>query len=108
MRYLPPVPMKRLRKAGGEDLFYFRDGSKQWVIRDAAVLAEVERILEPILQLGEKQGGVGEKLGARGEKQEPSRAYLPARNSQETPRSHGLTSAKLCRSVPGLKHAGFN
>jgi hypothetical protein len=59
---------KQLQRKEG-DFFYYRDGSRQWVIRDPGILAEAFRILEPMEQLGEQQGAIGETQGKIGEKQ---------------------------------------
>ncbi len=60
---------KRLTRSEAGDLFYFRAADKVYVSRDAAVLAEADRILEPLRALGNKQGVVGEEQGRLGERQ---------------------------------------
>ncbi|HEX6904786.1 MAG TPA: M56 family metallopeptidase [Thermoanaerobaculia bacterium] len=60
--------VRQLRK-GGEDIFWFRRDGKAYVVRDAATLAQVEKIWEPIGELGAKQGELGAQQGALGGKQ---------------------------------------
>jgi len=60
---------KRLTRSDGGDLFYFRQGEKAWVSRDPSVLADVQRLLAPLQELGDKQGKLGEQQGRIGEKQ---------------------------------------
>jgi beta-lactamase regulating signal transducer with metallopeptidase domain len=60
--------VRRLRK-NGEDIFWFRRDGKAYVVRDAATLAQVERIWEPIGELGAKQGELGAQQGALGGRQ---------------------------------------
>jgi bla regulator protein blaR1 len=58
----------RLRR-GGEPLLWFRLGSKEYVVRDAAVLREAEEIWRPVSRLGEQQGELGAQQGALGARQ---------------------------------------
>ncbi len=60
--------VKRLRK-GNERLFWFRKNGKEFVVRDAAALDEVDGIIQPMREIGAKQGEVGAKQGAIGAKQ---------------------------------------
>lgn len=60
--------VRKLRK-GDEDIFWFRRDGKEYVIRDAATLARVEKIWEPIGELGAKQGELGAEQGRLGGKQ---------------------------------------
>lgn len=59
---------RRLRKAG-EPILWFRLEGKEYVVRDADVLNELERIWEPMARIGGEQGKVGEKQGAIGLRQ---------------------------------------
>ena len=59
---------RRLRK-GSEDLLWFRHDGKAYVVRDAATLAQVKKIHEPINRLGAQQGKLGAEQGRFGGKQ---------------------------------------
>lgn len=60
--------VRRLRK-GSEDIFWFRRDGKAYIVRDAATLARIEKIWEPIGELGAKQGELGAQQGKFGGKQ---------------------------------------
>lgn len=62
---------KKVKKRFGGDgpIFYFSEGGKQYVIRDKALLAEIERLYEPVQKLGAQQGELGSKQGEFGGKQ---------------------------------------
>ncbi len=57
------------RKAGGGELLWLRRGGREYVIRDAATLREVEEIFRPQRELGDKQGMLGDRQGKLGDKQ---------------------------------------
>lgn len=60
--------VKRLRR-GGEAVLWVRQNGKEYVIRDAATLARVEALFEPMHKLGEEQSKLGDRQAALGEKQ---------------------------------------
>ncbi|MDX2000543.1 MAG: M56 family metallopeptidase [Thermoanaerobaculia bacterium] len=62
---------KKVKKrfGGNGPIFYFSEGGKQYVIRDKALLAEIERLYEPVQKLGAQQGELGAKQGELGGKQ---------------------------------------
>ena len=49
--------------------FWFALDGRSYLVRDAATVAEARRIVEPMHQLGRKQGRLGAKQGALGAKQ---------------------------------------
>lgn len=53
----------------GGPAFWFRLGGKEYVIRDAALLEELERTFEPMHRIGRRQGDVGRRQGAIGREQ---------------------------------------
>jgi hypothetical protein len=59
---------RRFRSGGGQ-LLWFRQDGREYVIRDADVLREVQAIWEPVNQLGEEQGKLGTKQGELGTRQ---------------------------------------
>lgn len=59
----------RRHRRGGEQLLWFRYGGREYVVRDAAVLREVEALWEPVGRIGEEQGRIGARQGAIGEAQ---------------------------------------
>lgn len=62
---------KKVKKRFGGDgpIFYFSEGGKQYVVRDKALLADVERLYEPVRELGAQQGKLGNRQGELGGKQ---------------------------------------
>ena len=59
---------RRFRSGSGRFLWFRVDG-KEYVVRDAGVLRELEAIWEPVGQLGEEQGKLGTKQGQLGTEQ---------------------------------------
>ncbi len=49
----------------GPLLWFHKDG-KSWIVRDPAVFAEAKRIVEPMQELGAKQGKLGAAQGKLG------------------------------------------
>jgi len=60
--------VKRLRK-GGEAVLWFRQNGKEYVVRDAATLARVEALFEPMNKLGDEQSKLGDRQSALGDRQ---------------------------------------
>jgi bla regulator protein BlaR1 len=60
--------VKRLRQ-GGEAVLWVRQSGKEYVIRDAATLARVEALFEPMNELGEEQSKLGDRQSALGDRQ---------------------------------------
>jgi bla regulator protein BlaR1 len=56
-------------RQGNERLFWFRHDGKEFVVRDTAALDEADGIIQPMREIGAKQGEVGAKQGAIGAKQ---------------------------------------
>jgi bla regulator protein BlaR1 len=63
------VERVRRHRRGNEPLLWFRDGSREYIVRDAGVLREVEALWEPANRIGEEQGRIGEQQGEIGEAQ---------------------------------------
>jgi bla regulator protein blaR1 len=59
---------RRFRSGGGQLLWFRKDG-REYVVRDADVLREVQAIWEPVNRLGEEQGKLGTKQGELGTRQ---------------------------------------
>ncbi|HYW05858.1 MAG TPA: M56 family metallopeptidase [Longimicrobium sp.] len=59
----------RRQRRSSEPLLWFRYGGQEYVVRDAAVLREVEDLWQPVGEIGEAQGRIGEQQGAIGEEQ---------------------------------------
>lgn len=53
----------------GERLLWFRYDGREYVVRDPAVLREVDELWEPVGRVGEEQGRIGEQMGEIGEAQ---------------------------------------
>ncbi len=55
--------------AGGGSLLWFRRGGREYVVRDPALLAQVDALFAPQRELGKKQGALGAKQGELGARQ---------------------------------------
>jgi len=53
----------------GERMLWFRYDDREYVVRDAGVLREVEELWAPVGRVGEEQGRIGEQMGEIGEAQ---------------------------------------
>ena len=53
----------------GEELLWFRRDGREWVIRDAALLARAAELWAPQTALGERQAALGERQAELGEQQ---------------------------------------
>jgi bla regulator protein BlaR1 len=63
------IERARRHRRGDEPLLWFRYGGREYVVRDAAVLREVEELWGPVGRIGEEQGRIGEQQGAIGAEQ---------------------------------------
>jgi bla regulator protein BlaR1 len=59
---------RRLRQ-GNEALLWLRDGGQEYVIRDPAILKQVDTAWKPVEELGEAQGKLGGQQGELGRHQ---------------------------------------
>lgn len=59
----------RRHRRPGEPLLWFRYQGREYVVRDAAVLRQVDELWEPVGRIGEEQGRIGEQQGEIGEAQ---------------------------------------
>jgi len=59
----------RSQQHGEEALWWFRDGSKRYVVRDAATLAKLKQAYAPLQALSSQQSGLGEEQGELGRQQ---------------------------------------
>jgi len=59
---------RRFRRSG-EALLWFRQGSREFVVHDPAMLTQVESIWQPVNELGNEQGRLGAEQGRIGAKQ---------------------------------------
>jgi beta-lactamase regulating signal transducer with metallopeptidase domain len=60
---------RRLRGSSKGDLLWFRRGGKEYVIRDSALLKQVEDLYKPVGELGARQGELGGRQGELGGRQ---------------------------------------
>ena len=67
-----------LREAYAPNAFWFRSDGRSYIIRDAALLKQVDDLFEPQRSLGRKQEALGEQQAALGRKQ----AALGARQAR--------------------------
>jgi len=63
------IERARRFKHAKEPLLWFRDGSQDYLIRDAATLKQIEDIWRPVRELGDAEGKLGEQLGELGRQQ---------------------------------------
>jgi len=61
--------IRRLMKEEDQPVFWFRLDGRNYLVRDPDVVARASEMVEPIRELGRKQGILGEKQGALGEQQ---------------------------------------
>ncbi|MFB3904345.1 MAG: M56 family metallopeptidase [Acidobacteriota bacterium] len=54
---------------GSEPLLWFRRGGREYVVRDPAVLSQVEEIFRPLRQIGKEQAEIGSKQAEIGSRQ---------------------------------------
>lgn len=59
----------RRHRRGDEPLLWFREGRQEYIVRDAAVLREVEALWEPANRIGDEQGRIGDQQGDIGDEQ---------------------------------------
>jgi hypothetical protein len=59
---------RRFRRSG-ESLLWFRQGGREFVVRDPNTLSQVESIWQPVNELGNEQGRLGAEQGRLGAKQ---------------------------------------
>ena len=59
---------RRVREQGrrGEPLFWFREGGEDFVVRDAALVAEVRKATATMRELGRQMGELGGEMGKHG------------------------------------------
>lgn len=69
--------MAAIREAYGPNVFWFRSGGRDYIIRDAAVLKQIDDLFTPQRDLGKKQAALGAKQATLGSKQ----AQLGARQA---------------------------
>jgi beta-lactamase regulating signal transducer with metallopeptidase domain len=62
------IERARSVRKGNESLLWFRNASGEFVVRDPAILQQVEQVWKPVGELGAKQGQLGAQQGALGSK----------------------------------------
>jgi bla regulator protein BlaR1 len=60
------IERARRFRQGNESLLWFRDGGQEFVLRDAALLKQLEVVWKPVQELGEAQGKIGGQQGELG------------------------------------------
>jgi hypothetical protein len=60
------IERARRHRRPGEQLLWFRYGGREYVVRDAGVLREVEELWEPLGRIGAEQGRIGAQQGEIG------------------------------------------
>lgn len=61
--------MKAIKDAYGNPVFWFRADGKDYLVRDASVIKQIERMFDPQTELGRQQAALGTKQAALGAKQ---------------------------------------
>lgn len=59
---------RRLRQ-GNEPLLWLRDAGQEYVVRDPAILKQIDALWKPVEELGEAQGKLGKQQGEYGKQQ---------------------------------------
>jgi bla regulator protein blaR1 len=93
------IERARQHRRPGEHLLWFRYGGQEYVVRDPAVLREVEELWEPVGRIGEEQGRIGEQQGEIGEAQGrigEAQAEVGARQGEIGAR-HAVIASRLSR-----------
>jgi beta-lactamase regulating signal transducer with metallopeptidase domain len=62
------VERARSFRKGNESLLWFRNANGEFVVRDPAILQQIEDVWKPVGELGAKQGQIGAEQGALGAK----------------------------------------
>jgi bla regulator protein blaR1 len=63
------IERARRFKRPGEQLLWFRQAGREYVVRDPAILRQVEALWKPVHVIGEQQGKLGAEQGELGSKQ---------------------------------------
>jgi bla regulator protein BlaR1 len=63
------VERARSLRQGGEQLLWFVHGGREYVVRDEALLKQVQELWAPVSRIGAEQGEIGAKQGAIGAEQ---------------------------------------
>ncbi|WP_420128240.1 M56 family metallopeptidase [Longimicrobium sp.] len=63
------IDRARRHRRSGEQLLWFRYGGREYVVRDAGVLRQVNELWEPMGRIGAQQGRIGAQQGEIGEAQ---------------------------------------
>lgn len=63
------IERARRFKKRGERILWFRDGNREYVVRDQSAMREVEELWKKVHELGEQQGQIGAEQGKLGAKQ---------------------------------------
>ena len=71
---------KALRKTPQEQLFWFRSGGKEYIVRDASTLKQLQDVFDPQMKLGQQQPILAEKQAKLSEQQ----AALGAQQAQQS------------------------
>jgi bla regulator protein BlaR1 len=96
---------KLRQEAGGGDLLWVLHAGKEYVIRDAATLAEVREIFRPQAELGARQGKLGGEQGELGAKQGELGARQGAIGAQQG--KLGAEQGRLAAEEAKLTAEGF-
>jgi hypothetical protein len=63
------IERARRHRKGEEDLLWFREKGREYIVRDPAILSAVRNLWAPVAVIGEEQGEIGAKQGAIGARQ---------------------------------------
>ncbi|GAA4718194.1 hypothetical protein H9L13_07535 [Sphingomonas lutea] len=91
----------RKHRASGGPMLYVRQDGQSFVIRDPAILARAQAIMAPQMELGRRQGALGDQQGELGRRQGAlggQQGQLGARMADSTPRQ----MAELGREMSAL------
>lgn len=85
-------------RRGKEPMLFVRQGSIAYVIRDPAVLARADALIEPQRELGRRQGALGAKQGELGREQGAlgiQQARIGLRQASDQDRRSGTLAAQM-------------
>lgn|GEM_PF-2098289 len=95
---------KALQATPQEQLFWFQRGGKEYVLRDPAVLKQLQAIFEPQMKLGQQQAALGGKLEQLANKMADLQAQEEAQAEQQA--ELGLRMSQLAVEQVHLQEQG--
>lgn len=102
------IDRARRYKQPNERIVWFRDGGREYVIRDAAAFKEIETIWRAVQGLGEAQSKLGKQMSELGHKMEElgsQQGLLGARQGTLSTREAALSMRESRRSLSDAQRA---